>query len=214
MLNKQQNKNIEKVDAYIQDVFSQDTSGHDHGHILRVVKLTKELHTNENLYVAILTAYFHDILDEKLFDIDNEEEHFRKIWNSLDLDEESFSEVLSNIQSVGFKGGYINYDKSAEAILVSDADLLDATGAIGIARTFYYAGHKDLPLYDYTLEGLQAENYEDYRKLIRNSTAHFHEKLFKILDSVQTEKGKQIAQRRHDVLVEYYESLMDELKLD
>ena len=36
---------------------------------------------------------------------------------------------------------------SLEARILFDADKLDVTGAVGIARTFLYQGHEGIPLY-------------------------------------------------------------------
>ena len=62
----------------------------------------------------------------------------------------------------------------------STADRLDAIGAIGIARTFAYGGKHDRPP--------------------ENSIEHFHEKLLLLKDRMNTEKGKEMAESRHDFL--------------
>jgi uncharacterized protein len=79
---------------------------------------------------------------------------------------------------------------SAEAKILSDADKLDAMGAVGIARTFMRA----------------AEHGGD----IGDAVTHFHEKLLKLKDLMYTKTGRDIATKRHAFLVTFLNRLSRE----
>ena len=76
-----------------------------------------------------------------------------------------------------------------------DADFLDALGAIGIARAFYYGGAKGDQIYHPDVlprEVLTADNY----RLSNTVVNHFYEKLFLLPDLMSTTQGKKIAHER------------------
>ncbi|CAM5376615.1 Phosphohydrolase OS=Lysinibacillus sphaericus OX=1421 GN=LS41612_14275 PE=4 SV=1 [Lysinibacillus sphaericus] len=91
-----------------------------------------------------------------------------------------------------------------------DADRLDAIGAIGIARTFAYGGAKGRKLYDDTEEARTTMTEEDYRSKNTSSVAHFYEKLLLLKDLMTTDKGKQMANERHQFMVSFLQQLQNE----
>ncbi|NLW14693.1 MAG: phosphohydrolase [Erysipelothrix sp.] len=201
---------LKDVDKLIHDQYSQESSGHDYDHIKRVVNLTTRLLIEEaNPFVTYLIAYFHEVLDDKL---ESKYDTLESLLASYDLDLEGYElEVIKGIESIGFKGGFTSTDKSIEAQIVSDADTLDAMGAIGIGRAFYYAGSKGLPFHQEELVGVTADNYEEYRNKKRNIMTHFDEKLLILKDYLYTIKGKEIGLGRHKTLLEFYKSFHNEL---
>lgn len=98
--------------------------------------------------------------------------------------------------------------QSVEARILFDADKLDATGAIGIARTLQYKGTTAAPLYSFRKDGRVSDGRED------ESPSFFQEycfKLEKLYDRFYTEKGKQMAEERRAAAVHFYESLFSEV---
>ena len=73
---------------------------------------------------------------------------------------------------------------------MQDADRLDAIGAIGIARTFAYGGKNG--------------------RSIETSLQHFHEKLLLLKDEMNTEEAKQLAEIRHNYMVEFLAEMQRE----
>lgn len=63
-----ENKIISKALVYIQNYFSNDYSGHDYWHTLRVYKLATKIAANEHadMFVVQLSALLHDVDDIKL----------------------------------------------------------------------------------------------------------------------------------------------------
>lgn len=211
-LTSQQENTLKVLDAKLRDYFESDRSGHDFDHVLRVVRMSQSLTSDDaNLFVVTITAYLHEIFDDKLQLPFNSVE---EVAQKFDLDFEGYEEQIEqDIRSIGFKGGFDSKpSRTLEAKYVSDADLLDAMGAIGIARAFYYAGSKGLPFHDSRLDGVIAENYDEYRNLTRNAIAHFDEKLLKLVHVIETDEGRLVAKKRHEILSSYYDAFYSEIK--
>lgn len=102
-----------------------------------------------------------------------------------------------------------NEPQTVEAKVLFDADKLDATGAIGIARTLFYKGQVSEPLYNVDSQGRVQDGTED------TSPSFFQEykyKLENIYSHFYTKKGAEIAQTRRQAAVDYYESLLSEVR--
>ena len=97
--------------------------------------------------------------------------------------------------------------QTIEAKVVQDADRIDALGAIGLARCFIVGGQLQRPIYDEVDPFCQHRSPDD----TVSSLDHFYTKLFKLLDTMQTDAGRQEAQRRTDFLKLYLAQLVQEL---
>lgn len=98
--------------------------------------------------------------------------------------------------------------KSLEAKILFDADKIDVTGAIGIARTLVYDGILDRPLY--TLEnGVPSDGDGDARPSFLQEYCF---KLKNIYDGFLTKRGKEIAEERRAAAQNFYAGLFDEVK--
>ncbi len=97
-----------------------------------------------------------------------------------------------------------------EAKIVQDADRLEALGAIGLARVFAVSGALGVALFD------ADDPFANRRPLNDKQFAldHFQTKLLKLPLTMQTERGKSLAQRNADFLVSYMAKLSAELKGD
>lgn len=212
-LTTNQKEILDRIDSNIYELFATDASGHDYDHMKRVVNLTTRLLVDKaDPFVAYCVAYLHDIFDDKLSKPFDSFEEMMLVWG-IDFEGQQ-DRIKEDIFSLGYKGGFTKQDKTLEAQIVYEADLLDAMGAVGIARAFYYAGYKGLPFHDSRLEGLKAENYDEYRNLKRNAVAHFEEKLLRLKDEFQTAKGQELAKVKHQKLEDFYQEFYEELKGD
>ena len=97
--------------------------------------------------------------------------------------------------------------RSAEAAVVQDADRLDSLGAIGIARCLLVGGHLNRPLWD--PEDPFCDNREPDDS--RYTLDHFYAKLFKLPATMQTQAGREEAERRAGLMREYLDNLRQEL---
>ncbi|MGX4670913.1 hypothetical protein JNUCC74_17330 [Cerasibacillus sp. JNUCC 74] len=72
-----------------------------------------------------------------------------------------------------------------------------AIDAIGIARTFAFAGANKQLIYDPQIELKTTITKEGYRKINSTSIHYFYEKLLKLKDLINTDSCKIIAVARH-----------------
>ncbi|WP_077618516.1 HD domain-containing protein [Bacillus sinesaloumensis] len=204
---------IEDTTNFVKNILSSDSSGHDWWHIERVRKAAIEIgeRENANIFVVEMAALLHDVADEKLNE--SEEEGLKKVrdWlSSLQLPYPQQVEIIEIISTMSFKGGNRPPMKTIEGKVVQDADRLDAIGAIGIARTFAYAGaHGDL-IYDPHLPYREVLTKEEYRNGKSTAINHFYEKLLKLKDTLNTDAAKEVAQKRHDFMVGFLEQFYKE----
>ena len=194
MLKPSYKQTLNQLETIIHSLFSDENTGHDFAHIKRVVNLTARfVDIGINEFVALSIAYLHDVFDDKINKVDNINEALRNFFKVHNLNFEGFEdEIILGVSQIGYKGGLGVKNKTREASIVSDADYLDAIGAIGIARTLYYANRKNTPLVD--------------------SLIHFDEKLFKLKDLIVNDKAKALAEKRHQVLRNFYDDFMSELE--
>lgn len=96
-----------------------------------------------DLFVVEMAALLHDLADDKL--VASEEEGIQEINNWLvdrSVEKADSAHIIEIIETISFSKG--KPLRTLEAKVVQDADRLDAIGAIGIARTFQYAGAKGM----------------------------------------------------------------------
>ncbi|CAH2762850.1 phosphohydrolase [Erysipelothrix amsterdamensis] len=213
MLSNNQICILDNLDQNIFKMMSKDKSGHDYYHIKRVVNLTSRLISEtDNEFVIKVIAYLHDVFDDKIFKTDNLELALKNLFREWDLNFEGYDdEIILGVSQIGYKGGFGIKNKIRVAQIVSDADYLDAMGAIGIARTFYYAGSKGTPLYDPTLKRIEIDSLSTYRNTERNAIEHLDEKLIKLYELLETEEAKKIGRVRHQRLLDFYQAFYDEM---
>lgn len=179
--------------------------GHDWFHALRVLQNASYICEKEggNLELVQLIAVLHDVGDSKFHEGD-ETVGPKKIGAFLESkcdDPTLVRAVLEGCERISFRKNLAQRQVlSLEAAIVQDADRLDAIGAIGIARTFNFGGHKGRPLY----HPEQLPNYEmsteEYKKKNGPTINHFFEKLLLLKEQMNTATGTQLAQERHDFM--------------
>jgi uncharacterized protein len=206
-------KIIEKTEQYVRSLLENDASGHDWWHIDRVrrigVSLAKKEHADE--FIVKMAALLHDVGDEKI--AGSEEKGFKIVCEWLDqmqLTNREKEQILDVISSVSFKGGHGKKPNTIEGMIVQDADRLDAIGAIGIARTFMYAGNRGHLMYDPSLPYREKMTKEEYRHGRSTAINHFYEKLLKLKDLMNTESAKQMACERHEFIEQFLQQFYKE----
>ena len=182
---------IQATREFIGTIHADDASGHDVAHITRVVRLVERLMEDEpvNRTVLLLSAYLHDVEDHKL---GRPNGLVKQHLSSIDITEEQVDLVMTVIDEVSFSKGKMPTTRESE--LLQDADRLDAMGAIGIARTFQFAGSRGTPL----------DLSED------SAIQHFQDKLLKLASMMHTAKAKQLAMSRHAFMQQFLEQFHEE----
>ncbi len=203
------NENIvNKTILFVKEKLENAEGGHDWFHIERVYKNALSIAENEvcDDTVVKLAALLHDIADSKFHNGDETvgPEIAREFLLSNEVEEATIQHIIKIIENVSFKGGNTQKEfSSIELDIVQDADRLDAIGAIGIARTFNYGGFKNRPLYNPNIAPNLHMSKEEYKKSEAPTLNHFYEKLLLLKDKMNTKTGKQIAQKRHQFMMNF-----------
>lgn len=183
---------IENAIHYVEKLFRQDAGGHDTGHTMRVYRnalLIAEKEQGCDPLIVALAALLHDADDHKLFSTQNNA-NARAFLDQNQVPRETADRICEAINSVSFSQNRARSALTPEGRIVQDADRLDAMGAVGIARTFAYGGEHGRPM--------------------QESIQHFYDKLLRLRDLMNTETGKQLAEKRHALLVEFLEAYREE----
>ncbi|GIO28411.1 HD domain-containing protein [Ornithinibacillus bavariensis] len=193
-----QDQQLEAIQAYCQELFGKDSSGHDFFHLKRVARLAEDIAKEEKAdqFISITGAWLHDVGDHKLFQdpmaaLAKMDEFLR----SIHLSEEQILAIHEAIVNVSFSKGKI--PSSIEGKIIQDADRIDAIGAIGIARTFAYGGSKGRLIY-----------HEEKKE--GTSVQHFYDKILTLKDTLHTEAAKRLASKRHAFVELYLEQFFEE----
>jgi len=219
---------IEKTELFVKETLSEDSTGHDWWHIHRVRNLAKRIacHEGADIFIVELAALLHDIGDYKFFQGDEEAGivKVRKWLSSLEAPPSLIDKIVEVTSQISFIHTLTDKGKgkskknsstvtiSKEIMAVTDADRLDAMGAIGIARAFTYGGFFNRLIYDPNIKPDRAITKEEYKTTKAPSINHFYEKLLKLKDMMYTPVGRKMAKRRHRFLKLYLKQFFKEWK--
>jgi len=219
---------IKKTETFVKETLSKDSTGHDWWHVHRVRNLAKRiaLHEGADIFIVELAALLHDIGDYKFFQGDEEAGAVKvRGWlSSLEISPSLIDKIVGITSQIFFIHTLPDKSKekdkknsttptiSKELMAVTDADRLDAMGAIGIARAFTYGGFFNRPIYDPNTKPSKFITKEEYKTTEAPSINHFYEKLLKLKDMMYTPLGRKMAKRRHRFLNLYLKQFFKEWK--
>lgn len=206
---------IDKTILYVKQTLKYAEAGHDWFHIQRVYRNAIKIAQNENCNINIvkLAALLHDIADSKF---NNGDETIgplkvKKFLEENNCAQSDLDHVIKIITNMSYKDSFKqNQFQSIELQIVQDADRLDAIGAIGIARTFHYGGFKNRLIYDPKIDPVIHQNKASYKNSTAPTINHFYEKLLLLKDNMNTQKGKQMAQERHEFMLKFLSQFYNE----
>ena len=96
-----------------------------------------------------------------------------------------------------------------EAKILFDADKIDATGTLGIARTIFYKGQVSEPLYSLLPDGQVSDGSNDK---IPSFFQEYKYKLEGLYSRFYTNRGAEIAAGRQTAAKAFYESMVHEVQ--
>ena len=194
---------------------STDDASHDFFHFQRVWKTASQIIKQEkaevNQLVVLAACYFHDIVvlpknhPQRSQASTLAAEKTRQCLQKLEFPEQLIEPACHAVQAHSYSAGIP--PQTLEAKIVQDADRMEALGAIGLARVFYTAGVLKQKLFD--PQDPMAEHRELDDRIY--SLDHFQQKLLKLADTMQTESGRAMAQRKTDYLRDFIKKLLNEL---
>lgn len=210
---------IDNTVKFVKEKLEGAEAGHDWFHIERVWKLSKKIAETEDCDqdVVELSALLHDIADPKFHNGDETiaPKISRAFLEEQNVPNETIEKVLYIIENISFKNrSNAPADPSLELQIVQDADRIDAIGAIGIARTFNFGGFKNNPMYDPEAQPNLGMSKEEYKKSNGTTINHFYEKLLLLKNLMNTEKGKKMAEERHDYMLNFLDQFYKEWNVD
>ncbi len=187
---------VRVIEELVKNVMSKDPV-HGYPHVLRVRDLALWIASKyegvdkEALEIA---ALLHDIARNS----SARSEHAMKsakvaesLLKAMGYPESKIRLVTEAIATHSYSGG--GEPKSLEAKILSDADKLDALGAVGIARVLMYSA--------YVGRGFEG------------SIEHFKSKILNLPKLMRTEVGREEALRRVKYVEEFVKELEEELRL-
>jgi uncharacterized protein len=170
---------------------------HSYEHTLRVRQLSLMLGAKEGADLEVLeaAALLHDIGRPE--EEETGESHAKVGANmavaflaTTSFPNEKLPQVASAIRTHRFSEN--ETPESLEGEILSDADKLDAMGALGLARTI-------------------AESLVQQRGL-QGMIEHMDQKLLKLYDRIFTPTGKKLAEPRHQLLITFMHTLASEFQ--
>lgn len=214
-LSPKQEQVIKSLAERVKEKMSGDGSGHDWWHVYKVWQNAIAIGQAEgaDMFVVQAAALLHDIADWKFNGGDTKAGgRVAGEWlQDLGVESEVCSHVSIIIDELSFKGaGVKSAMPTLEGKAVQDADRLEAIGAMGIARTFAYGGHKGRPIYDPTISPENHETFEQYKNSNGPSINHFYEKLLLVKDRLNTNHAKKLAEGRHQYMENFLKQFLDE----
>jgi len=167
---------------------------HGYEHTERVVRLCRVLgeRLGADLSVLMPAAILHDVGRGEESHAEKGAEVAQIVLKENGVPDDIIARIVEAIRVHSFSGGL--EAASLEAQILSDADKLDAMGAIGVYRAGQYSGEHDRSLEDYV--------------------GHFHEKLLNLKGLLYTDEARKLAEGRHRFMVSYLEEFMKELKAE
>jgi uncharacterized protein len=209
-------KVIAALEPEVRERLSSIDPAHDWFHVQRVRGLARKLLETEagDRERVDLLALLHDVCDRKLGERAMTGAALRERFEQHGLDAPTIAELFGDLEKFGFPGaGAQERPLSREGEIVRDADRLDALGAIGIARTFAYAGSIGQALHDPDLPPRLHANAAEYRKAKTTALNHFEEKLVHLPERMATATARGLARQRVAVLIEFRARFLAEWSL-
>lgn len=191
-------------------------SAHDKEHIYRVLYMALDIAEHEDNVdreVLIIACLLHDI---------GREEQFRnpKLCHAKVGSEKAFAyliekgfreEKAANIRDCILTHRYRNDNppKSMEAKILFDADKLDVSGTLGIARTLIYQGIVSHPIYSVADDGTVLDGTNDTEE---SFFCEYKYKLEKLYDIFYTKRAGIIAKERQLSAINFYNNMLKDVR--
>jgi len=181
--------NLQKMEEICRAGF-EDVGSHGWEHVERVRLLCRRISKSEGADLIILdvAALFHDTMRAGTDHALDSAEFADTVLPLMGFDPEFCDRVHEAIAAHSFSAG--REAKSTEAKILSDADRLDAMGAMGIYRTVQYNLEHGYP--------------------VERVAQHIREKLLKLEALLYTETAKKMAKGRTSLLEHYLNGLEEE----
>lgn len=210
---------IEYIKNAVSELLRNNSNGHDYKHVFRVynnaMKFCDALpDANRDLVAA--AALLHDCDDYKLFGEESErlQINTRRILSGSGFDADFCEKCINIVKTIGYSKrlkGIAAY--GIEGAIVSDADMCDASGAIGMLRCIEYRTDSNEPFFDPNClppsDGMDADTYR--KSSVDPCVNHIFNKILHLRDMCLTEPGRKCAAVRHQTIINFLVAYFDEV---
>jgi uncharacterized protein len=190
-------------------LYAQAGSAHDFDHVLRVLTLAERIGQAEGADMRVVRAavLLHDV--GRGAGGDHAQLGAERARQALAGQPAELIEAVAHaIAAHRFRGRV--QPATLEAQVLSDADKLDAIGAIGIARAYAIAGQENQALW----AEVSQEAYADVRAIPPAEHTPVHEYIFKLThlpERLYTATARAIARGRHRFMQQFFDELEREV---
>ncbi len=184
------------IDEFVKkELAGSELGAHTYDHTKRVLSIAREICEIQHADMRILSAaaLLHDV--GRPYEKNTGKSHAilsgemsKEVLQRNGYNEDEISRVVDAIRTHRYSEGL--KPNSLEGEILSDADKLDAIGAIGIFRAIAQASVSN--------------------RGIQGFLTHAEEKLLKLKEMMHTEHAKRIAKQRHSILQEFVSHLQTE----
>ena len=190
-------------------------SAHDRDHVYRVLYTALEIAREEksvDMEVLCCACLLHDIGRQEQFrnsSLDHASvgaDKAKRFLLAQKFPEDFAQRVHDCIFTHRFRSD--RPPQSIEAKILFDADKLDVSGAVGIARTLLYNGEEGEPLYSLLPNGCVSTGENDK---LPSFFQEYKRKLEGIYSRFYTKRGKELALSRQKAAVDFYKNLLHEV---
>ncbi len=210
---------IEKTREFAASFLEGEPSSHDMSHINRVEALCLEIRKEEggDLLVLQLAALLHDIGvikeheeggDHAVYSAEIASEFLSKAGLGKELIEAVTGCILTHRFSAGEK------PETLEARILQDADRLDALGAVGIFRAVFSMGALRMLKHATGIDKGSSKRTVYIEDPIEGFNEYMQYKPFTILEKLNTNTAKKLAEERLKIMRLYLEALNLEIGID
>lgn len=191
-------------------------SAHDKEHVYRVLYIALDIANYEkevDFGVLITACLLHDIARKEQFEnpqlchavVGAVKAYDFLIKKGFDV---AFANKVANCIRVHRYRSH-NHPETIEEKILFDADKIDATGTLGIARTLLYKGKLGESLYSVNEAGEVLNGAEDRKP---SFFQEYKLKLERLYSKFYTKRGFQIAMERQHAAIAFYENMHQEVQ--
>jgi len=190
-------------------LYQNGRGAHDFDHVLRVLRLAEHIGRREGADMIILrtACLLHDVAraEQSRTGICHAQRGAERAREILAGHPPAVVDAIAHaIAAHRFRGDV--QPQTLEAMILSDADKLDAIGAIGVARAFAFAGEQGQPLWT----PLGAARVGDHGA--HTPVHEYLEKLSHLRERMFTRTAKALAEERHAFMERFFVELDEEVR--
>lgn len=210
---------IEKTREFVASFLEEEPSSHDMSHVNRVEALCLEIQKVEggNSLVLQLAALLHDVGvikeheeggDHAVYSADIASEFLSKAGLGIEVIEAVTSCILTHRFSAG------KNPETLEAMILQDADRLDALGAVGIFRAVFSMGALRMLKHATGIDKGSSKSTVYIEDPIEGFNEYMQYKPFTIPEKLNTDTAKKIAEEKLKIMRLYLKALNLETEMN